>query len=180
VDLSVDDHRVDCEAAIVDCSVPDERDRTRLGIDLDLAGMAAEGEAREIDPLVACRHPADQSAEKTRDRSGLLALPQLPIAIAAAVRNGIGLRPSARKSRPVSTANVPGLSCAVRVSIEWIRACACGERTITGMGLVRQIQIVAIAALADQKPQIFEAPNRSFDPTASGDAVHGSLQSLRC
>ena len=39
------------------------------------------------------------------------------------------------------------------------------------------IAIVAVAALPDQKPQIFEAPNRSSDPAAIGHAVHGPLQS---
>jgi hypothetical protein len=36
-----------------------------------------------------------------------------------------------RRQRPGAVVNVPGLRCAVRMSIEWIRACACGERTIT-------------------------------------------------
>jgi hypothetical protein len=50
------------------------------------------------------------------------------------------------------------------MSIEWIRACACGGRTIRAW----QVQIVAVAALPEQKPQIFEAPNRSSDPAAIG------------
>jgi hypothetical protein len=35
---------------------------------------------------------------------------------------------SAAQSAPVSTASTPGIRCAKRMSIERMRACACGER----------------------------------------------------
>ena len=43
---------------------------------------------------------------------------------------GIGFRPSASQSVPVSTASTPGTASAAAVSIERMSACACGERTI--------------------------------------------------
>ena len=55
VDLSVDDHRVDRTAAIVDGSMPDERDRTGLGIDLDFAALRAVWKTRDWQGLVGYR-----------------------------------------------------------------------------------------------------------------------------
>ena len=44
---------------------------------------------------------------------------------------GIGLRPSATKSAPVSTAITPGTALALSFAMPRMRAWACGERTIT-------------------------------------------------
>jgi len=42
---------------------------------------------------------------------------------------GMGFRPSARKSAPVSAASTPGSAKAFSAAIARISACACGERS---------------------------------------------------
>ena len=42
---------------------------------------------------------------------------------------GTGFSPSARTSAPVSTVSTPGIARAAEVSIDTMRAWACGERT---------------------------------------------------
>ena len=49
--------------------------------------------------------------------------------VPGAARCGMRLSPSVAASAPVSTASTPGMARAAAVSIERIRACACGERT---------------------------------------------------
>ena len=50
--LAVHDHRVDGTPDIVDRSVADDLDGTRLGIDFDLADLRAIGKARDREGLV--------------------------------------------------------------------------------------------------------------------------------
>ena len=53
VGLAVQDQRIDGAADVVDGGIADELDRSQLGIDLDLADMAAVGKAADPDRLVA-------------------------------------------------------------------------------------------------------------------------------
>ena len=53
MDLAVHDHRIDRAADIIDGGITDQFDDAGLGVDLDLADMAAIGEGGEIDGLVA-------------------------------------------------------------------------------------------------------------------------------
>ena len=53
MDLAVDDHRIDRAADVIDGGIADQFDDAGLGVDFDLADMAAIGEGGEIDGLVA-------------------------------------------------------------------------------------------------------------------------------
>ena len=55
VDLAVDDQRVDGESDVVDCGIADEGGHAGFRVDLDLANVAAVGEARLRHRLVARR-----------------------------------------------------------------------------------------------------------------------------
>src|SRR5215472_4549925 len=76
MDLAMDDQWVDGAADIVDRRIADDLDDAGIGIDIDLADMAAIREAREIDGLVAFggKRPAQllrQVVAAQRRRCGL-------------------------------------------------------------------------------------------------------------
>src|SRR5712675_2380388 len=51
--LAMHDHRIDRPPAIIDCGVAHDLDNSGIGVDLDLADMAAIGEGGEVDGLIA-------------------------------------------------------------------------------------------------------------------------------
>ena len=75
-------------------------------------------------------------------------------------RCGIGLRPSASASAPVSTATTPGSAMAAAASMARMRACGVRRAHHDRIGLAGKIEIVAEMTVPDQQRGIFLADDR--------------------
>ena len=91
---------------------------------------------------------------------------------------GIGLRPSALRSAPVSTASTPFSALARAVSMLLMRACACTGADHECARLARQIDVVAEAAGARDEARVLLAANGLTNASLHWSSLSRPIQSV--
>ena len=88
-------------------------------------------------------------------------------------RCGIGRRPSATASLPVSTAITPGTASAAAVSMRTDARVRVRRADELRVGLARQVEVVAVAPAAGDQPRVFLARHRLAEALAGGARAGG-------
>ena len=91
-------------------------------------------------------------------------------------KQGIVPRPAALMSSPVKIAITPDIFLPRFVSIEEIRAWACGERRMIASGLILKYQVARIRAVAGQEADVFFTARGLSDHIAVHNLPHFGLE----